>query len=306
MRGPTTPTCLADEDGARLRLRMAEGEAGAILDWILESQLLELLMSPEYLHPELLKRCARIPVFMVDRGALGDAHLGDIWRAAVTSGHESIKHAVYNLLLELLDRLDDPQIHVLYGRLRALPPAEHDSQSLLLVNKFADAATGLAAPGDPAAPLGYDLLWHLAQESTPVRSELHEIAVNNLLQAANRLFLDHAWTARARRDDGGGGRARAVVEGGRLWLLERAVEGVRNRRSCIPCHFLITTILRMWPVENKGAGPGPMQGQMQGPMQGPQQQQGQDGGGAARRTPRTGRAPSWPRTTRTAKPPRWT
>ena len=34
---------------------------------------------------------------------------------------------------------------------------------------------GLLAPDDLAAPLGYGLLWHLAQESAPLRNEVYEI-----------------------------------------------------------------------------------------------------------------------------------
>jgi len=248
--GGTTPMASLDPDSgaSSAQLRRAECEMNAVLDWILDSQLLELLMSPEYLHPELLKRCARIPLFMVDQDALADSHLSAIWRAAVTSSHESIKHAVFNLLLEILDKLGNSQIRVLYQKLRNLPATEHDSQSLLLVNKFADAAMGLTVPG-AHTPLGYDLLWMLAQESTPIRNELHETAVNNLLQAVNRLFLDHSWAVRTRRDMSED-KVLKIIDEGRLWLLEMAVKGVRSRKSCIPCQFVITTVLRMWPVDN--------------------------------------------------------
>ena len=131
-----------------------------------EHSFLSTLLSPSYLHPELLKRFIVIPSFLAEQGEFTSDDIIAIWNAAMTSSHESIQHAVYELLIGLLDKLEKDHLITLGLLLETMEYDLVTEKYLLLVHQFATASLGLMKEDNrEKIPLGVDLLWNLGQAS---------------------------------------------------------------------------------------------------------------------------------------------
>ena len=143
----------------------AKQEIDRLISFLIEDHsFLDTLLSPSYLHPELLKRFIIIPSFLAEQNALTSDDIETIWNAAKTSSHESIQYAVYELVIGLLDKLERTELITLGELLSSVPYELVTDKYLLLVHNFAMASLGvLKNIDDKEIPLGVDLLWDLVQ-----------------------------------------------------------------------------------------------------------------------------------------------
>ena len=118
-----------------------------LVSWFSQVQLFELLMSPEYLHTELLKRNDCIPTFLLDQDALSDSQLMVVWKAAVSSSHESIRHGVYKLLQSIASKADASKMKVRGAPLSRLtqrpPPTTRSGRDERASARTTDGASNL-------------------------------------------------------------------------------------------------------------------------------------------------------------------
>jgi len=150
----------------------------AVIQWLLDRRLVELIFG-ENIHVQLVKRAGDILRFMALHGALTDEHVALIWDA--TQGkHESVSHAIYSVIVELALQLSAPQLAMIEARIRAIPLEDFDKHLILLLRGFSHNA--LSSHANQQVPMeerrwyGLDLLWTLAQDSSPLPLELRQLA----------------------------------------------------------------------------------------------------------------------------------
>ena len=159
--------------------------------WLATTGVFEKILSPAYLHTELLKRASPVPKFLLERDGLSDAHFQNIWRAAMDSSHESIRHGVYSLLQQLIIYMPEEKLRLLHLSLAALlksSPDEIDAEFLAVLYELclrsyglhlqldaplAPAAPSLAVPSltvpsVPHCPLGFDIFYDIALDDSGV------------------------------------------------------------------------------------------------------------------------------------------
>jgi len=143
----------------------AEQEISYLISFLTkEHSFLSTLLSPSYLHPELLKRLIYIPSFLAEQGELSSDDIKTMWSAAMTSSHESIQHAVYELLIGLVDKFEKEQLLMLGKLFETMEYHLISEKYLVLVHHFASVSLGVVREiGDEYFPLGADLLWTLGQ-----------------------------------------------------------------------------------------------------------------------------------------------
>lgn len=69
-----------------------------------------------------------------------DYHLKLIWDAARESAHESIRHAVLQLLQNLFPHLSKEQLDLVHGFALRLPKSDIDGRTLVLLKHLASAS----------------------------------------------------------------------------------------------------------------------------------------------------------------------
>ncbi|CAM9952609.1 unnamed protein product, partial [Hapterophycus canaliculatus] len=89
------------------------------------------------------RRSGEIPRYLAWLGQLSNEHLKLIWDAARESAHESIRHAVLQLLQGLFPRLAKEQLDLVNAFARRLPRSEFDMRTLLLLKHLAAATVKL-------------------------------------------------------------------------------------------------------------------------------------------------------------------
>lgn len=103
--------------------------------------------SPAFVPPSPAPACrsGEIPRYLAGWNALSPNHLRLVWNAARESAHESIRHAVLQLLQNLFPHLPKDQLDLVNGLARGLPKGEFDGRTLVLLKHLASASMKVAA-----------------------------------------------------------------------------------------------------------------------------------------------------------------
>ncbi|CAN0052138.1 unnamed protein product, partial [Ectocarpus sp. 12 AP-2014] len=143
----SSPDKNADSDHSRERMANEFDDkhwvGHDLADWMINDELIELLFSAGFLHTETLKRSGDIPRYLAWLNKLSNDHLKLIWDAARESAHESIRHAVLQLLQGLFPHLVKEQLGLINSFARQLPKCEFDVRTLVLLRHLATATMKL-------------------------------------------------------------------------------------------------------------------------------------------------------------------
>ena len=142
-------------------------------------QVVELIFG-EGIHDQVVRRCVEVLGFLAMRNAMDGRLLELIWRASLDK-HESVRQAIYMVLVDLTAHLPFPLLEDLYDHICTVPFPEYTSHTLALLRGFAIAA--IASPHNPVKSkrwFGLEEFWQLMQDATPVSVELRVTASNFL------------------------------------------------------------------------------------------------------------------------------
>ena len=115
------------------------------------------------------------------RDALDGPLLDLVWRASLDK-HESVKQAIYMVLIDVTAHLPLPLLDALYAHIRSIPLAEYASHTIMLLRGFSVSA--LQAPQNVNAKArrwyGLEEFWQLMQGHAPVSADLRQMAATML------------------------------------------------------------------------------------------------------------------------------
>ena len=139
-----------------------------LVDWLQREQVVELIFG-EGLHDQVVRRCHEVLRFLALRGAFDGRLLDLIWRASLDK-HESVKQAIFCVLIELSSVLTLPLLDDLYGRIRSVPQADYTQQHIMLLRGFSvSALQSVHNPPKSRRWFGLEELWALMQQSSWLR-----------------------------------------------------------------------------------------------------------------------------------------
>jgi hypothetical protein len=81
------------------------------------------MVNGQCVRRQVVRRCVDVLVFLAVRGALDSRLLDLVWRASLDK-HESVKQAIYMVLVDLTGHLPHPLLDVLYAHIQSVPQAE--------------------------------------------------------------------------------------------------------------------------------------------------------------------------------------
>ena len=141
--------------------------------------MVELIFG-ESLHDQVVRRCVEILSFLSMRDAMDSRLLELIWRASLDK-HESVRQAIYVVLVDLTAHLPLPLLEELYAHICTVPFAEYAMHTLVLLRGFSIAA--ISSPHNPMKGkhwFGLEEFWQLMQDATPVSNEIRGTASSTL------------------------------------------------------------------------------------------------------------------------------
>ncbi|KAH3756594.1 Ubiquitin carboxyl-terminal hydrolase 34 [Pelomyxa schiedti] len=135
----------------------------------------------DFTHPELIRNGADVLVFYTKYTTLlATSHISRIWSQAVGK-HESIKHAVFSTLLQLVPTLSAPLVTDLCNKIKQIPLEEHDIESIAFLKKFTQEVVGTKSVSD--LPDGVEVLWKLAMKTEArIQTSIADKAFEYLLE----------------------------------------------------------------------------------------------------------------------------
>ena len=89
----------------------------------------------EGLHDQVVRRCPDVLAFLAIRGALDGRLLDLIWRSSLDK-HESVKQAIYMVLIDLTAHLKQPLLDALYAHIQSISLADYTSNTVMLLRSF--------------------------------------------------------------------------------------------------------------------------------------------------------------------------
>ena len=103
-----------------------------------------------------------------------------MWRASLDK-HESVKQAIYMVLIDLTAHLEQPLLDALYQHIRSVPFAEYTSHTIILLRGFAVSALQ-SSHNPPKTRCWYalDEFWQLMQSASKVSVDLRQMAATML------------------------------------------------------------------------------------------------------------------------------
>ena len=150
-----------------------------LVQWVRKMQVVELIFG-EGLHDQVVRRCVDVLVFLAMRGALDERVLDMVWRASLDK-HESVKQAIYTVLIDLTGHLQPHLLDALYAHIQSVPHADYTSHTLILLRGFAvSALQSVHNPLKARRWYGLEEFWQLMQQTSPVSPDLRQMAASFL------------------------------------------------------------------------------------------------------------------------------
>jgi len=150
-----------------------------IVAWLQREQLVELIFG-EGLHDQVVRRCQEVLRFLALCNAFDQRLLDIVWRASLDK-HESVKQAIYSVVIELSACLPLDLLDVLYSRIRSISHAEYTQHTVTLLRGFSVSA--LQSPHNPQKArrwYGLEDFWQLMQQGTHASHEVRATALQML------------------------------------------------------------------------------------------------------------------------------
>ena len=142
-----------------------------LVQWIRDNLILENLYR-DNLHPELVKRCVEIPIFLAKENEMTTKDIDLIWNAGVDK-HEAVTHSIYSLLNSLSPNLNIEHINYLFNLVKSIPLDSYDSHIIQLVRSITFYGFSL---GNQAELYGLGTMWDIVQDECNVSSEIKTLA----------------------------------------------------------------------------------------------------------------------------------
>ena len=150
-----------------------------IVAWLQREQLVELIFG-EGLHDQVVRRCQEVLRFLALCNAFDQRLLDIVWRASLDK-HESVKQAIYYVVIELSACLPLDLLDALYSRIRSISHAVYTQHTVNLLRGFSVCA--LQSPHNPQKArrwYGLEDFWQLMQQGTHASHEVRATALQIL------------------------------------------------------------------------------------------------------------------------------
>ena len=131
-------------------------------------------MYGDNLHPELVKRCAEIPIFLAKENEITTKDIDLIWRAGVEK-HEAVTHSIYSLLTSLVPNLNLEHVLYLFTSIKDIPLKSYDINTLQLIRTLTYYCLNLAK-SEVKEFYGLEIMWDIVQDEVPLSQELKTFA----------------------------------------------------------------------------------------------------------------------------------
>eukprot|EP00906_Rhabdomonas_costata_P008692 RCo012346 len=116
---PSAPRCLSSK---------------AVVRWINENRVIESVFANP--HPEVIRLCVPLLVFMAQENYVMGYHLDAIW-SSTEGPHEAIQQIVYKeVLMEMVPHMDPSSLNYVYTKLTTIPKNRLDKNTLDFVQQF--------------------------------------------------------------------------------------------------------------------------------------------------------------------------
>ena len=111
-----------------------------LANWLTENEFIKFLLSPGYLHSELLRRCGKICCFLAEQQRLTTKEIDMLWEiASAKSGmgvHESVKDSCYSILEDICGKLYHDLQNYLWHKVKVIPHSSHDERTIAFLRKY--------------------------------------------------------------------------------------------------------------------------------------------------------------------------
>ena len=178
---------------------------------------------------QVIKRSHEVLRFLAVRDSFDSRLLNLVWRASLDK-HESVKHEIYIVLVELSQHLRLPLLDTLYEHIRSVPHAEYTQQTIILLRGFSVSALQSVYNTAPRRWYGLEELWLLMQTTSGVSTDLRGHAADILSEML-------AWQQCAtQRTHALTTRAAAPGDVGRRWTMHALCFPASAQCDCCCAH----------------------------------------------------------------------
>lgn len=203
------------------------------LNWIIENKVIEHLLG-ESMHLELVKRCHDLLIFMCKNKKMPPQLVIHIWNACEAK-HDSLVRGIYEMLVELTSYLPMEAINLLYDKIKEIPLESYNEMTLNLLKGFCENALKVS---DNLGTISEDMdenvidrkhygiiiLWKLILDTSCLKNELIDIALNNLKGIVSLYYANHL----------------------RKYFLWKCLGEIQKGSSVAQCIDLVTLLFKMF------------------------------------------------------------
>ena len=145
-----------------------------LAQWFKDSFILEQLYR-DNLHPELVRRCVEIPIFLAQEGSLTTKDIDLIW--AGVDKHETIAISIYSSLSSLAAHLELSLVNHLFSLMQNVPVQKFDSQLIHLLRTVSIIGIPYNHLQQEPHYYGLELMWNAVQDDVAASYEVKDAAM---------------------------------------------------------------------------------------------------------------------------------
>ena len=171
-------------------LPKVERKVAALLTWLRENSILELVFQRDNMRRELIVLTKKTVRFLQQEGELSPAHVMILLEGILDHHHDKnrdVRDALYDTLIESSDRISDPATgRLIWNTVRRMDPARHFcSRTVRLLRSVIDGTREPAFALEVAA-----LVWDMVQDSSRAPMDAILAALEALPRVADRINAD--------------------------------------------------------------------------------------------------------------------